>query len=68
MVEFIRDVVIVVALLVTLMAITLNPLAETDAPRTAIDQRNVGTHIPGPTASQAEPVVPARSTPQRPPE
>lgn len=64
MVEFIRDVVIVLALLITLMAIALNPSAEAEIPRKPLDQRSALANPPGSTPSPAQPVAaPASPTP-----
>jgi hypothetical protein len=59
MVEFVRDVVIVVAILVTIVAVALNPLAEADATGN-VDQlstRTISTprSTPSPTASIVTP-------------
>ncbi len=62
MVEFVRDVVIVVAILVALMAVAHNPTADADGSR-SVDQRSARViNIPGP--SSAEPIVTPAPIPQ----
>jgi hypothetical protein len=64
MVEFVRDVVIVVAILVTLVAVALNPRAEADATR-KVDQLSTRTiSTPGSTPSPAVSIVTPPPAPQ----
>jgi hypothetical protein len=64
MVEFVRDVVIVVAILVTLVAVALNPLAEADATGNAdrLSTRTISTA--GPTPRSAAAIVTPTPAPQ----
>jgi len=64
MVEFVRDVVIIVTLLVALVAVALTPIAETDPPRRA-DQHSVrAINGPGSAASRADAIVTPAPGPQ----
>jgi len=62
MVEFLRDVVIAVAILMTLIAIALHPSPEADAAR-ALDTQTARTTSPGNTPHAGSDEVPNVSVP-----
>jgi len=64
MVEFVRDVVIVVAILVTLVAVALKPLAEADATGNADQPATRTVNIPRLTPSVADSIVTSPPAPQ----
>jgi len=64
MVEFVRDVVIVVAVLVTLVAVALNPTTDTDAAE-SVDQHSArAINNPGSAPSTADSIVMPTPAPQ----